>query len=291
VGQEFSVQFDRQNGALASFVVNGKPLLAAPLVPNFWRVPVDNDPMGSPWRPSWIPAEWGLGRWRRAAERRKLTHFQVERLESSIVKVLTRFQVPYGRELLELDYTISGSGDVCVEYTFTPKKELLRVGMQTESPGCYDRLTWFGRGPQETMLDRKTGATVGIYSGKVEELIHDYVHPQENGNRSDVRWATLTDESGIGLRIEDAGGTRLNFSVWPYTMQDLEAAQHIHELPRRDTMTVNIDLAQRGVGDLTTPIFGLPEYARLLANVRYTYRFRLRPCEHSGIFAADKQNR
>jgi hypothetical protein len=71
-------------------------------------------------------------------------------------------------------------------------------------------------------------------------------------------------------------------------MQDLEAAQHIHELPRRENITLNIDLVQRGVGDLTTPLFGLPEYARLPARIRYTYCFRLRPCEPDGIFTARK---
>jgi hypothetical protein len=71
-------------------------------------------------------------------------------------------------------------------------------------------------------------------------------------------------------------------------MQELETAQHIHELPRRETITLNIDLKQRGVGDLSTPILGLPEYARLLAQVRYMYRFRLRPYKHDGIFTAQK---
>ncbi|MBN1581644.1 MAG: DUF4981 domain-containing protein [Anaerolineae bacterium] len=283
-GERFTVAFDRQTGALASFVVDGRPRLAAPLVPNFWRAPIDNDPMGNPMLPSWLARWIRLARWKHAAAKRKLVRFQLEQPQTSVVKILTRFKVPYGKTPLDLAYTITGDGDILIEYTFTPKREMLRVGMQTEIPGQYDRLTWFGRGPHETMPDRKSGAAVGLYSGWVQDLIHDYVHPQENGNRSDVRWATLTDQDGTGLRVEDAGGTLLNISAWPYTMEDLETAQHIHELPRRDKITLNIDLRQRGVGDLTTPILGLPEYARSLAGVRYTYRFRLRPGTHNGIF-------
>ena len=100
----------------------------------------------------------------------------------------------------------------------------------------------------------------------------------------------LSDDNGDGLKIQGAGGTLLNVSAWPYTMQDLEAAQHIHELPRRNTITLNVDLKQRGVGDLSTPILGLPEYARLLADIRYAYSFRLRPCAQDGIVTAKPHN-
>jgi len=79
------------------------------------------------------------------------------------------------------------------------------------------------------MLDRKIGAAVEIYSGYVEDLIHPYIRPQENGNRTDVRWATITNKDGFGLLISDVGGTHLNISAWPYTMEDLENAKHNYE--------------------------------------------------------------
>jgi len=137
-------------------------------------------------------------------------------------------------------------------------------------------MTWFGRGPHETYDDRKTGAAVGLYSGQVEDLIHDYVRPQENANRTDVRWLALTDEDGVGLLA--VGMPLLSVSAWPYTMEDLESAKHIHELPRRDTITVNLDYKQMGVGGddgWTERARPHPEYR--LPVKEYTYSFCLQP--------------
>jgi beta-galactosidase len=154
---------------------------------------------------------------------------------------------------------------------------MIRVVMETEVPRALDTRTWFGRGPHETMRDRKCSGRVGRYAGRIEELIHDYIHPQENGNRSDVRWATLTDPSGAGLRVEADEDALLNASARPYATADLERAGHAFELPRRETITLNVDLDQRGVGDLLSPIFGLPEEARLPAGEPYAYGFWLKP--------------
>jgi hypothetical protein len=71
--------------------------------------------------------------------------------------------------------------------------------MQMAVPGALSTMTWLGRGPHENYWDRHTGAAVGRYSGRVEDLVHDYVRPQENANRTDVRWVALTDASGAGL--------------------------------------------------------------------------------------------
>jgi len=141
-------------------------------------------------------------------------------------------------------------------------------------PGRFNKLTWLGRGPHETYWDRKTGAAFGLYSGNVNEHIHDYVRPQENGNKSDARWMALTDSDGLGLVA--VGMPTIDVSAWPFTMQDLEKAKHIHELPRRDTITVNLDYKQMGVGgDNSWGARTHPEYT--LPAKPYHYRFRLMP--------------
>ena len=176
--------------------------------------------------------------------------------------------------------TVYGSGDVVIERSFRPENlklpEIPRFGMQMAVPGAFDTMTWYGRGPHESYDDRKAGAAVGRYSGKVEELIHDYVRPQENGNRTDVRWVTLTNSDGDGLLA--VGMPLLNVSAWPYTMEDLEKARHIHELPRRDTVTLNLDLRQMGVGgDDGWTERARPHYEYTLPVKTYGYRFLLRP--------------
>jgi beta-galactosidase len=98
--------------------------------------------------------------------------------------------------------------------------ELPRIGLQMSLPGDFDHIRWYGRGPHENYPDRKESALVGVYSGPVQEQYHPYIVPQENGNKTDVRWAALTSRQGIGLLA--AGETLLNIPAHHhYRMEDL----------------------------------------------------------------------
>jgi beta-galactosidase len=91
-------------------------------------------------------------------------------------------------------------------------------------------------------------------------LHHDYMRPQENGNRTRVRWLEAQSPAGT-LRANDVTGELLGFTAWPYTQEALDAAEHIHELKHTDEVTVNIDRQQRGVGgDLPGVAALLPAY-------------------------------
>ena len=208
-----------------------------------------------------------------------MTSVRAQRLAPQAVRIVAEATLPAAGSTYVTTYTVYGSGDVVVEGSFTPGgelPELPRFGMQMAIPAALGNMTWFGRGPHETYWDRKTGAAVGRYSGKVADLIHDYVRPQENGNRTDVRWVAFTDAGGTGLLA--VGDPLLNVSAWPYTMEDLEAATHIPDLPRRDTLTVNLDHQQMGVGgDDGWGARPHPEYT--LESKPYQYRFRLRAHE------------
>jgi beta-galactosidase len=282
-GDRFSLRFDRQIGAWTQFTVNGIDYLAEPLSPNFWRVPVDNDGdallvnLRLPRFVVRLLLPWL--RWKTAAEKRKLVKFEVDQPARDRVQIETAFKIPGGKTPLTLTYTISGNGEIEIAYTFTPQKKLLRAGLQTQVPAAFRKIAWFGRGPEESMLDRKTGYAVGVYERDIEDFIHNYVRPQENANRSDVRWARFTNAAGQGLEIRSASAHLLNFSAWPYTMDDLARAEHIHELPRRETLTLNIDYAQKGVGDLTSALMGLPEDAQLLPGQSCEFSFRMKAIE------------
>jgi beta-galactosidase len=149
--------------------------------------------------------------------------------------------------------------------------------MQMAVPREFNEMQWFGRGSHESMEDRKESAAVGLYSGKVENLIHNYARPQENANRTDVRWMRLVNDEGEGLLFVANGEELLNTSAWPYTMEDLETAQHIHELPRRETNTVNIDYKQRGVGGDSFVFPVVHKEYKLLKGKEYVYCFRITP--------------
>ncbi len=121
-------------------------------------------------------------------------------------------------------------------------------------------------------------AVLWEYHQKKSDQIHfPYIHPQENGNRADVRWVKFLDSAGKGIVIEHQDNQLLNFSLWPYTQNDLALAGHIHELPTRENNTLNIDLTQRGVGDLFSMIYGRDPETRLVKGKTYQFGFRIRP--------------
>lgn len=269
-GRKFVLRVGRKSGAIESFVSRGKELLAAPLIPNFWRPPIDNDNgNGMPRR---------LGVWRKAGQNRTVRSVTAEKLSSSAVAIKTVCAVPAGNSTWTSIITVYGSGDVLVDNAFAPgggKLPMLpKLGMQMAVPGGFDRVRWYGRGPHETHWDRKTGGAFGAYDFPVEEQIHVYVRPQENGNKTDVSWLALTDRKGAGLLA--VGMPLLEVSAWPFTMADLEKAEHIHELPRRDTITVNLDYHQMGVGGDNS--WGARTHAQYTLPAKgYAYKFRLTP--------------
>ena len=269
-GKDFVVTIGKATGAIESLKLKGAELVTSPLVPNFWRAPTDND-VGNK-----MPVR--LAVWRKAGQNRSVKSVKAEQVKPQLARITAEATIPAGdNSTYRTTYNVYGSGDIVIEGSMNPSgnlPELPRFGMQMAIPARYSAMTYLGRGPYENYWDRNTGSAVGVYSGSVEELTHVYTRPQENGNRTDVRWLTLTDGKGAGLLA--VGMPLLSVSAWPFSMEDLEKAMHINELPRRDFVTVNLDYKQMGVGgDDSWGARTHPEY--LLPAKAYTYRFRLRP--------------
>jgi beta-galactosidase len=148
---------------------------------------------------------------------------------------------------------------------------LPRVGTELLLGAAYDRLEWYGRGPHESYPDRKTGARVGRYRGTVADQHVPYVRPQENGNKTDVRWLTLTAGDGVGLLVS---GEDLQFSAHPYTLANLTAAKHTPDLQDSGQVVLDVDLAQAGLGSDPFGNGPFPEYVLDQRSYRYRYRMR-----------------
>jgi hypothetical protein len=173
-------------------------------------------------------------------------------------------------------YTIYASGDVVVDVHADPKvdvRQLPRIGLQLTVPGGFEHFTWYGRGPHESYADRKESARIGVYSGSVDDQYVPYILPEENGNKTEVRWVALTDDEGAGFLA--VGMPELNVSAHHYTTADLTAAKHTFELVRRDDTTLNLDYAQSGLGNGSCGPGVLPKYRLEPAPV--DFRLRLRP--------------
>ena len=271
-GDHFLVYIDRNTGSLNHYDWKGQQLIDGPLQPNYWRAPTDNDHAG--WRGA-------LDEWKEAASLRKVMEVKVKKVNESEAVIDIRGTLPVGQSSWETKYSVYGDGTVKVDESLTPVGQvpggIPKVGMQMTIPKQYGTMTWYGRGPWENYIDRKASAEVGTYSGLVDTLWTDYVRPQENGNRSDVRWVAFTNKNGDGLLA--VGNPTLSVSAWPYTLQDLEKAKHIDELPTRDKITVNLDYRQMGVGgtDTWTPMSkALPKY-QLPTSKSYEYHYYLKP--------------
>jgi beta-galactosidase len=282
-GKDFTLIVGKKSGAIESFRSNGKELVARRLIPNFWRPPTDND-VGNE-----MPRRLDI--WRNAGDDRTVNRVTTAQVSPQVVRISTEATLPAGASAYQNTYTIYGSGDVIIESSIQPGSnlpELPRVGMQMAMPGEFNTMTWYGRGPQESYWDRKTGAAVGLYSGLVENQIHVYVRPQETGNKTDVRWVALTNNEGMGLLA--VGMPLLNVSAWPFTMQELESAKHTFDLPRDRMITVNLDYQQMGVGgDNSWGARTHPEYT--LPAKPYSYRFRLTPITGKDVSFTDLSNR
>jgi beta-galactosidase len=273
-GANFTITFDKQVGVLTSFIYKGTEFILSGPEPNFWRAPTDND-FGGRWQTR-------LAVWRDAGADRTVRRVIVAQPSPQRVTIRTRVWLESVRADYSTLYTILGNGEVTIENHFEPRGEGLprmpRFGMQMTIPRQFSHLQWYGRGPHESYWDRKTGAAVGLYSGTVSEQFHPYVRPQENGNKTDVRWFALADESGTGLLV--IGMPLLSMSALHFTVEDLDpgeskARRHSGELVERALVNINIDYKQMGVGGITSwgPT-GLPKYSLYYQDYRYSFRLR-----------------
>ncbi len=269
-GSDFVVTFDKAAGALSGWTYQDTALMASPLKPNFWRPPTDND------RGNGMPNRCKI--WKDAAAKAKINNVEAKQVKPQAVQVTIDMELAAKNSTLKTVYTIYGSGDVLVDNTFKADKdlpEIMRIGMQMEMPGEFSTMHWFGRGPQESYSDRKSGYAVGIYQENVYKPEHIYVEPQETGNKSDTRWAAWTNSDGIGLIA--IGQPQINASAWPWSMKNLENALHINELEARRTITVNIDYAQTGLGGDDSWGARPHKQFTLWPNQQYQWQVRLSP--------------
>jgi beta-galactosidase len=276
-GGDFSVDFEKSTGTLSYLQYKGKEVLVKGMMPDFWRVPTDNDEGGG--KRSYA------SRWRAAGlDRLKVSPVDVKTEQPApdrvIVLITNSIRGTLSGFTQKTRYTISGSGEIVVDNQFIPAGQLpplAKVGLQFQLLPEYNQLHWYGPGPWETYPDRKEGAKVGIYSGKVTDQYFPYIMAQENGNKTDVRWVTITNAAGQGLAA--IGEPLLSVNVHDFTNEALLKAKSTQDLPRTKTTVVNLDMAQMGLGgdDSWSPRVH-PEY-QLPGNRTYSYRFRIRPVD------------
>ena len=291
-GDGFTLVFDLENGRMNAWRLHDRDLIQRGPGANFWRAPTDNDYGNG------LPERCAI--WRRAGAERRLVRGEVIRKSDSVVKLDFDFELLRDHErvfaLMNAEYTVLGSGELLVEneleLTVEDLPEIPRIGMNMILPGVLDRVRWWGRGPHENYWDRKFSAHVGLYEKSVSELYFPYIRPQENGNRTDVRWVALTDEEGYGLLA--VGIPYFSFSAHHNLLGDFESNvntaafnpnprkvnRHTIDVKPRDLVSLNIDYRQMGLGgDNSWGARTHPAYT--LTDKSYSYRFLLRAIDSS----------
>ena len=281
-GDGFEATITKSDGLLSSYKLKGKEIIVVPLAPNFWRPPTDNDVGGR------MPQRLGI--WKDAGKERSVKSVSLYQINDKVARVSVESTLDKVHSNLSTSYTVYGNGEILVNYDFVSGgglPDLPRIGMQMQIHGDFDKFEWYGSGPHETYWDRNMGSAVGVYALSVKKDFYQYVRPQESNNHWNTHWAKLTNTTGEGIVI--SAENPLNFSAWPYTMEDIEAAKHINELPDRDIITLNIDHLQQGVGgddSWSQSAWPHPEFRIPAKN--YSYSFSIKPAGAQSMNALPK---
>lgn len=178
-----------------------------------------------------------------------------------------------------LKYKIYSNGIVDVYATFTKPDDadiVRRLGLQLVIPGDFEQVRYYGYGPHENYSDRMKSAYMGLYTTTVTEMGEGehYVRSQSMGNREDVRWFSLTDNQGTGLKIsvKDKAG----FSTLHYSDKDMWEAENYFKLNDlcKSKIYINLDCLQQGLGNASCGPLPLDKYMIPL-NVPVSYSFRI----------------
>lgn len=249
-GESFDCLFSELKGSLVSYRYAGKELIEKVPMPNFWRAPVDNDygNLGTCRYAQWKIASMYATHKPGVNEANVSPGAVVEEGENTVTVKFTYYMPTVPGSRCEAAYTVYGDGTVETKLSYDPVEglpDLPEFGMMFTLNADYDRVEWYGLGPEETYADRKHGARLGIYRRKVSDNMAKYLVPQECGNKMGVRYARVMDAKGRGLLFE---GDEMFFSALPYTPHEIENAAHAYELPEIHYTIVRVALAQMGVG-------------------------------------------
>lgn len=267
----FNIEFDKQNGYLTKYEVNGVNMLkeGAVLKPNFWRAPTDND-FGAKIHQKYIV-------WKKPEI--KLKSFE-QHIENKQVCIEAVYEMPDVSSKLSLTYVINNKGAIKVTQKIVTSKEtkisnMFRFGMQMQMPHSFETIEYYGRGPMENYSDRNHYTDLGIYRQSVTEQFYPYIRPQENGTKTDIRWWRIVNKAGNGIEIVSAAP--FSASALHYTIESLDEGWskrqgHSPEVEETDLTNLCIDKKQAGLGGVNSwGAIALPKYQIPYGNYEFTF--------------------
>ena len=277
IGNDFVISFSKENGALTSYVYNGLELISAPMLPEFWRAPTDND-FGTK-----MPKRSTV--WKQADSVATLQTMSQTQVSGTEVKIGTELAIPTIEGTIKITYNINGNGSIAVNYSFVAGAEKLpeipRIGMKVRLPKSLYNLQYYGRGPWENYIDRNSAAFVGLYQSDIEDQYFAYGRPQENGHKTNVRWLSLTNHMGMGLKIT-AVNEPIEFNALHMPTEELDPGVEKQlrtplDVVEGDFVELHIDHKMMGVGGDDS--WGAKPHKQYLyfADKEYKFQFVISP--------------
>ncbi len=269
-GEHFNITFNKENGAPTSYLFKGEEQIFAPLLPNFTRPLTDNDAKG--WKPHKKLKPW-------YDNEPKLISISSKSSENDVI-IVSKYEIIKDSASVNITYNVKPDGIIKVDYQLNASPDLPnlpKVGMQMGIKDDFRQISWYGKGELENYVDRSFGFPIARYSLPLNHFMEPYVRPQENGNRTEVRWlASTTETKNKGILV--VGNQPLSMSVWPYTEDNINEARHTYDLKESGYLTLNIDLIQMGIGgnDSWSPV-GAPMEKYQIPSKNYEYSFYITP--------------
>ncbi|MGG7079087.1 beta-galactosidase subunit alpha [Clostridium sardiniense] len=246
-GEDFEVEFDLVRGNIVHVIKDGYKLVEEGPKLNFWRAPIDND--------MYVVEDYKKKYFMHLMHEvaKEVSYDVKENILTVTVKVVNGTTNSSWYYESSYEYVVYPTGDIVVNVEGVPSgmienapDMLPRIGVKLKVNKECSNVTWKGRGPGESYADTKECNLFGVFNKTVDEMFTNYVKPQENGNRSDCKWASLVNGKGLGLIASTEN--KFDFSASYYEDIDLEYAKHTIDLKKRDYVVLNIDYKQNGVG-------------------------------------------
>ena len=237
--QATQMEIDQESGELLSWKYQGETVTEAPIRPNFWRAPTDND-LGNGMH------EWAK-LWKTATEEAKAHLIKAPEQFEKGIRFEIKYELPGQAAEVMVNYTLLNGGQLDVDLTFYPLADSLpnipRLGMSLTLSNDFTATSWYGRGPFETYWDRKSAGKIGVYAGLIEDQFHPYARPQETGNKTDLRWMEVGTER-LSLTVHPSDGQLFQGSVWPFSGTELDNARQYIPLKVNSAGVMPIIFAQ-----------------------------------------------
>lgn len=245
-GTDFDLEFDKAKGTFSAMERDGENILqkdGGPML-HLWRAPHQTDDM-------WAYKDWeknGLKDLTWVTDEVKSTQpaDNIIKIKVSLTGTgKNNFTVHH-----HADYTINGKGIINVVNnvnTSDPTLVLARLGVRMFLNKDLDKFDYFGRGPMENYIDRKSGSEVGHYASSVAQQMTPYEKPMECGNHEDVRWANVTSEKGLGITIKQDSAL-MQVSALPYSDEEMDPVEYKIDLPKSKGTVLCISRKTLGVG-------------------------------------------